>query len=116
MIIAVDTNILLSIFKKDSLFGQASYLLNKYNTNEYVINDAIYLELGIHFQNFEHLDEVLDVLEIRLVDNDQTEYQVILRAWNNYLKKKNFICPSCKKTIKPNCPSCKHRNRIVNES
>jgi hypothetical protein len=119
LIITVDTNILLSIFKKDSLFGQASYLLNKYNTNEYVINDAIYLELGNHFQNFEHLDEVLDILEVRLVDNDQTEYQGILRAWSNYLKKKNFICPSCKKTIKLICPNCQtpqsYRQRILTD-
>jgi hypothetical protein len=119
MIITVDTNILLSIFKKDSLFEQASYLLNKYNTNNYIINDSIYLELGIHFQDFERLDEVLNVLEIRLIDNDQTEYQVILRAWTDYLKKKKFICPSCKKTIKPICPNCQtpqsYRQRILTD-
>ncbi len=120
MIITVDTNILLSIYKKnDSLFEQASYLLNKYNTNEYIINDCIYLELGIHFQDLERLDEVLNVLEIQLIENDPTEYQGILRAWTKYLKRKTFICPSCKKMIKPICPNClspqSYRQRILTD-
>ena len=65
MIITVDSNVLLSIFSKDSLYESSSLLMEKYNTHEYIINDCIYLELGVHFPSLEKLDESLSTLEVR---------------------------------------------------
>jgi len=119
MIITVDSNVLLSIFAKDSLYGTSSSLLEKYNAHEFIINDCIYLELGMHFPNLKKLDESLDTLEITLVSKDETNFEVILNAWRGYLKKKRFLCPSCGKAIRPVCPECQdtltYRQRILTD-
>ncbi len=47
MIITLDSNVLISIFAKDSLYERASLLLEKYGSHEYIINDCIYLRLTI---------------------------------------------------------------------
>ncbi|GAI93713.1 unnamed protein product, partial [marine sediment metagenome] len=47
-----DSNILLSVFSKDSLYKKSTGLLEKYSSHEYIINDYIYVELGIHFPKF----------------------------------------------------------------
>ncbi len=117
MLITVDSNILLSIFKKDSIFGQASDLIRKYSSNDFIINDCIYLELAVHFGRFQELDEALDILEVKLLRETKTDYNLILNAWSRYLKKKSFVCPSCKKSITPICPECQShqsfRQRIL---
>ncbi len=109
MIITVDSNILLSVFSKDSLYRKSSTLLEKYCSHEYIINDCIYLELGVHFPNLKELDVALNALEIRLAEEYESNYDETLNAWNNYLKKKKFVCPSCGKVINPVCPNCKQR-------
>jgi hypothetical protein len=109
VIITVDSNILLSVFSKDSLYRKSSTLLEKYCSHEYIINDCIYLELGVHFPNLKELDVALNALEIRLAEEYERNYDETLNAWNNYLKKKKFVCPSCGKVINPVCPNCKQR-------
>ena len=109
MIITVDSNVLLSIFFKDSLYKKSSVLLEKYSSHEYIINDCIYLELGAHFSNLKLLDESLKTLEVSLIEEYKKNYDVITNAWVNYLKKKKFVCPSCGKAINPICPKCTHR-------
>ena len=109
MIITVDSNILLSVFSKDSLYKQSTALLEKYYSHEYIINDCIYLELGVHFPNLKVLDVALNTLEIRLIEEYERNYNETVNAWVNYLKKKKFVCPSCGKAINPVCPNCKHR-------
>ncbi len=84
MIITVDSNILLSVFSKDSLYDKASSLLEKYSTNEYVINDSIYLELAVHFTDFTLLDEVLNSLEVNLVKDENRNLKEILKGWTGY--------------------------------
>ena len=64
MNITVDSNVLLSIFAKDTLYDRSSMLMEKYSAHEYVINDCIYLELGVHFPKMEKLDESLNILEV----------------------------------------------------
>jgi predicted nucleic acid-binding protein len=99
MIITVDSNVLLSIFIKDTIYQQSSLLLEKYSSNEFIINDCIYLELGVNFKNFQKLDDTLNILEVNA--------------------NKKFVCPSCKKAIHPICPKCKRpqsfRQRILTD-
>ncbi|MBW2554672.1 MAG: hypothetical protein JRE20_11175 [Deltaproteobacteria bacterium] len=109
MIITVDSNILISVFSKDSLYRKSAALLEKYCSHEYIINDCIYLELGIHFSNLKALGVALNTLEIRLIEEYERNYNETLNAWNNYLKKKKFVCPSCGKVINPICSNCKQR-------
>ena len=109
MIITVDSNILLSVFSKDSLYKKSAALLEKYCSHEYIINDCIYLEVGVHFPNLKELDVALNTLEIRLIEAHERNYNATVNAWINYLKKKKFVCPSCGKTINPICPNCKYR-------
>jgi len=106
MFITVDSNILLSIFIKDSLFQQSAALLEKYSANEYIINDCIYLELAVHFGELKKLDEVLEILEVKLIQQPKTDHEIVLKAWSGYLKKKSFVCPACKTSITPICPEC----------
>lgn len=109
MIITVDSNVLLSIFSKDTLHRQSAALLEKYNAHEYIINDCIYLELGVHFENLDALNKSLNTLEVSLVEEYERNYDEILKAWIRYLGKKKFVCPSCKNAIIPVCPQCHHR-------
>jgi len=67
MIITVDSNVLLSIFTKDTLYDPSSMLMEKYSSHEYIINDCIYLELTVHFPEAANLDETLDILEVSLI-------------------------------------------------
>jgi hypothetical protein len=117
MIITVDSNVLLSIFTKDTLYDSSSMIMEKYSSHEYIINDCIYLELGVHFPEVANLDETLDILEVSLVKKYETNFDAILTAWKNYLKKKRFVCPYCGKTINPICPQCDNtlpfRQRIL---
>ena len=119
MIITVDSNILLSIFIKDTLYEPSSLLMEKYCTHEYVINDCIYLELGVHFLDLEKLDESLSTLEVSVYKRYEIDFNVILTAWVKYLRRKRFICPACKKTINPVCPQCQNvltfRQRILTD-
>ena len=79
MIITVDSNVLLSVFAKDSLYGRAFSLLEKYSSNEYIINDCIYIELAVHFKDIELLDEALNSLEINLVKEENMDFNEILK-------------------------------------
>lgn len=119
MIITVDSNILLSIFTKDSLYDTSSSLMDKYHTHDYTINDCIYLELGVHFPNLETLDEALDSLEVNILKKAEINNQIVLSAWTTYLRKRKFVCPSCKKSINPVCPKCQqtltYRQRILTD-
>ena len=119
MIITVDSNVLLSVFSKDSLYKQSAVLLGKYGSHEYIINDCIYLELSVHFLNLKLLDESLNTLELSLVEEYERNYGEIVNAWISYLKKKKFVCPSCGKVINPICPKCTHqlslRQRILTD-
>lgn len=80
MIFTVDSNVLLSIFTKDSLYKKAVTLLSEYNSGEFIINESIYLELGVHFQDLKLLDESLETLEVRFVRQSITSYDEILKA------------------------------------
>jgi hypothetical protein len=109
MIITVDSNVLLSVFAKDSLYEQSAAILEKYHAHEYIINDCIYLELGVSFKNVEALNKALITLEVSLTEEYERNYDETLKAWIRYLGKKKFVCPSCKKVINPVCPQCHHR-------
>lgn len=109
MIITVDSNVLLSIFSKDSLYKQSAALLEKYSSHEYIINDCIYLELGVHFSNLELLNKSLDILEVSLIEGCEMKYEEVVNAWKKYLKKKKYFCPSCGRGINPVCPKCQQR-------
>ncbi len=119
MIITVDSNVLLSIFIKDTIYQQSSLLLEKYSSNEFVINDCIYLELGVNFKNFQKLDDALNILEVNIIKKHEINFNTILQAWTSYLSNKKFICASCKKVIHPICPKCKRpqsfRQRIFTD-
>ncbi len=119
MIITVDSNVLLSIFIKDTIYKQSSLLLEKYSSNEFIINDCIYLELGVNFKNFQKLDDALDILEVNVIKQHEIDFNAILQAWISYLSNKKFVCPSCKKIIHPICPKCKQpqsfRQRILTD-
>lgn len=119
MNITVDSNVLLSIFAKDSLYDHASILMEKFSAHEYIIDDCIYLELGVHFSKLEKLDESLNILEVSVFKGKEIDYEITLSAWKTYLQKKKFVCPSCKKTIHPVCPRCQEtltfRQRILTD-
>jgi hypothetical protein len=97
MIVTVDSNVLLSIFIKDTIYRQSSSLLEKYSSNEFIINDCIYLELGVNFNNFQKLDDALNILEVNVIKQHEKDYNAILHAWTSYLKNKRFVCPLVKK-------------------
>ena len=77
MFITVDSNIMLSIFTKDSLYDASSSLMDKYHTHDYIINDCIYLELGVHFTNLKILNEALDALEVVILKKAEINYQIV---------------------------------------
>ncbi len=78
MNITVDSNVLLSIFAKDSLYDHASILMEKFSAHEYIIDDCIYLELGVHFSKLEKLDESLNILEVMIVRIINLLYQIVM--------------------------------------
>jgi len=106
MILTIDSNVLLSIFSADSLYKDACALLKKYKDHDYVINDIIYLEIGVFFNDLSILDNNLNLLDIDRLRNVELDHKRILSAWRTYLKQKQYVCPQCKKIIAPECPSC----------
>ena len=106
MSITVDSNILLSLFAKDSLYRQSAAFLEKYSAHDYIINDCIYLELGVHFKSLALLDKSLDTLEVTLLEKHESSLPEMLKAWESYLRKKKFVCPACNRSISPECPKC----------
>lgn len=117
MIITVDSNILLSIFAKDSLYDQAAGLLEQYSPHEYIINDVIYLELAVHFGGLKKLNQVLNMLEVTLLAEEQKNHASTLGSWIAYLKNRKYQCPDCGKSARPVCSKCgstiKVRQRIL---
>jgi len=106
VIITVDSNVLLSIFIKDDLYAQAASLIEKYSSHEYIINDAIYLELAVYFGELKSLKPVLNVLEVTLISEEKKNHAIILKAWTDYLKRRQYHCRDCGKIVKPVCPKC----------
>ena len=106
MILTIDSNILLSIFSADTLYRDACVLLNKYKDHDYVINDIIYLEIGIFFDDLSTLNSHLNLLEIDRIKSVELDPKRIISAWKAYLKQKQRVCPQCQKAIVPECPSC----------
>jgi len=119
MIIALDSNVPLSVFSKDSLYERSAAVLEKYSSHEYIINDCVYLELGVHFSRLEKLDEALNILEVTLVEEYEKNYEEVLQGWMTYLKRKKFTCSHCGKSTNPVCPECQQkvsfRQRILTD-
>ena len=106
MILTVDSNVLLSIFSADTSYRNACTLLKKYTDHEYVINDIIYLEIGVFFDDLSTLDRNLTLLEIDRIKNAELDPKRIISAWRTYLKHRQHVCPQCQKEVVPECPSC----------
>jgi len=106
MIITIDSNILLSIFAADSIQQKAKTLLIEYRSNDYIINDIIYLEIGVFFDELSVLDHYLRMLEINHIKKADIDPQRIIAAWKSYLRKKLHFCPQCQEKIVPECPVC----------
>lgn len=106
MILAIDSNVLLSIFSADSLHQDAAALLRKYKDHDYVINDIIYLEIGVFFDDLSVLDSHLTLLEIDRLKNTEIDPIRIIFAWKKYLKQKRYVCPQCQEAVAPECPMC----------
>ena len=95
MFITIDSNVLLSVFANDSLCNKAVSLLSKYKDHEYIINNIIYIELGLHFEEISLLDKHLLSLEISTVSRERMNFTRIVNAWKTYLKKRVFTCQNC---------------------
>ncbi len=106
MILTIDSNVLLSIFSADSLHHNAAALLRKYKDHDYIINDIIYLEIGVFFDDLSVLDSHLNLLEIDRLKTAETDPKRIIFAWKKYLKQKRYVCPQCQETVSPECPIC----------
>lgn len=117
MFITVDSNVLLSVFANDSLCNKAVSLLGKYKDHEYIINNIIYIELGLHFEEISMLDKQLLSLEISTVSRERMNFTRIVNAWKTYLKKRVFTCPNCGNITGFVCPVCNsqisYRQRIL---
>lgn len=106
MILTINSNVLLSIFAADTLYRKARDLLKKYKDHDHVINDIIYLEVGVFFDDLATLDRNLKILQIDRIKNAEIDPKRIISAWKAYLKQKVHVCPQCQKEIVPECPSC----------
>lgn len=106
MILTIDSNVLLSVFAADTLYHNACALLKKYKDQDYVINDIIYLEVGVFFDDLSTLDRNLKLLQIDRIKNAELDPKRIISAWKAYLKQKLHVCPQCQNAIVPECPSC----------
>ena len=114
MIITVDSNVLLSIFLNDSLNKQASSLMLKYSIHEFVINDCIYLELGVYFKDLNKLDESLNTLEVNLISQEKKNIKLYYLHGPFILRRKDLIALPVKKQSIPSVLLAKlnyHLNR-----
>ena len=80
---------------------------------------AFILNYGVNFPDIGTLDASLDILEISVLKASEINYPAVLDAWTQYLRKKSYVCSSCKETITPICPQCNHvlsfRQRILTD-
>ena len=109
MIITVDSNILLSIFANDSQCNQALSLMKKHCRHDYIINNIIYIEIGLHFNELPVLDQHLKTLDVTLVENVRINYSRVVAAWKRYIEKRTYTCPSCGIISGFVCPTCNTR-------
>ncbi len=106
MILTINSNILLSIFANDLYCERAVTLMKKYRNYEYVINDIIYLELCVNFDENYLLDMHLKELDISLIEGVRVNYARTVYAWKKYLSNKTYTCHNCGNISGPVCPVC----------
>ncbi|MFH1380121.1 MAG: PIN domain-containing protein, partial [bacterium] len=85
---AIDTNIILSIFLDDEFSSIAIKLLSENREHDYLINEIIYLELLTFFKNEAALDNKLKILEVTKSSAGISNRMILVQAWKDYLKKR----------------------------
>lgn len=86
MITAVDTNVLVDVFRADPTFGAASRsaLRSAIQTGALIASDVVWAETIAYFPSEERAAEVLDRLRVRLVPSDLASATAAGQAWREY--------------------------------
>ena len=110
MISSVDTNILLDILIPNTAQVQSSLrcLSNIDSSDELIISEAVFAELGSQFLSFNDLTKFLRDTGISLVNSNENSLFEASRAWKKYSKRQKnmFVCPSCGKKQTLTCGGC----------
>lgn len=123
MILAVDTNILLDILIPDKAHLQDSLglVMNTPATDELVISEAVFAELGAQFPSFRDLKRFLSDTGIRFFPSMEDTLFEASRAWKLYSRRKKglLVCPACGEKKELYCQSCNqaipHRQHILSD-
>jgi predicted nucleic acid-binding protein len=106
MPLAVDTNVLFSIFLNDRVADKFLELLENHRSSRFVINQIIYLELLTFFLNENVLQKKLEDSEIEFLDVPVSNKRLLIQSWKKYLSKKTYHCPACGGMTELLCGKC----------
>ncbi len=110
MILAVDTNVLLDILIPNAKYARASLdcLTGVDPTDELVICEPVYAELGSQFLALKDLTTFLTDTGIRLQHSSEDVLFEASKTWKKYIRegKDLLVCPTCGKKKKLICEAC----------
>ncbi len=86
MITAVDTNVLVDVFRADATFGAASRsaLRSAIQTGALIASEVVWAETIAYFPSEQRAAEALDRLRVRLVASDLASATAAGQAWREY--------------------------------
>ena len=118
--VSIDTCVLL-----DLLFDENSESINRIQKchedhEELVISGVVYGELCPAFiKDGKDIDLFLSDMDIMVSFCNVSDYRYAGEKWNEYIRRRRFICPACGGTIELNCDKCgeeiKFRQHILSD-
>lgn len=86
MITAVDTNVLIDVFRADPRFGLASRraLRTAIERGALIASEAVWAETVAYFGSEEQATQLLERLRVRLVPSDRASATAAGKAWGEY--------------------------------
>lgn len=107
MKVSIDTRILLDLLldQNDESIGKLRQLRD--NHDERVVCGIVYGELSPFFlDRHPDLKSFLSQMDIRVEICREEEYAYAGRKWNEYRKRRRFVCPACGKSVQCACAHC----------
>jgi len=106
--VSIDTCVLLDLLL-DSNVESVKKIQRHYDDHDaLMICGLVYGELyPALLKSNEDIDHFLSDLDIKLAFCDRADYQYAGEKWNEYTRRRKFVCPACGKTLGLKCDKCR---------
>jgi hypothetical protein len=105
--VSIDTSVLLDLVLKQNLESIKKLRKHHIDRDELAICGMVYGELHpLFIRNKLDVDLFLSELGVKTEVCTKEDYAYAGKKWNEYCRKRKFVCPACGKSIKLTCPHC----------